>query len=66
MVIQLEELGEKELPLTVVMGVLAEDWTGMANSILGIIHQKHGNVLFLKGFTLTYRSASWGSCCLLS
>jgi hypothetical protein len=52
-VIQLEELGEKKLPLTVVMGVLAEDWTGMGNSILGIIHQKHGNVLFMKGFTLT-------------
>lgn len=59
-VIQLEELGEKELPLTVVMGVLAEDWTGMANSILGIIHQKHGNVLFLKGFTLTYEDRKLG------
>jgi len=59
-VIQLEELGEKELPLTVVMGVLAEDWTGMANSILGIIHQKQGNVLFLKGFTLTYRERKLG------
>jgi hypothetical protein len=59
-VIQLEELGEKELPLTVVMGVLAEDWTGMANSILGIIHQKQGNVLFLKGFTLTYRDRKLG------
>lgn len=51
-VVQLEELGEKKLPLTVVMGVLAEDWSGMGNSILGIIHQKHGNVLFMKGFTL--------------
>jgi hypothetical protein len=59
-VIQLEELGEKKLPLTVVMGVLAEDWTGMANSILGIIHQKHGNVLFMKGFTLTFRDRKLG------
>ncbi len=59
-VIQLEELGEKELPLTVVMGVLAEDWTGMANSVLGIIHQKQGNVLFLKGFTLTYQDRKLG------
>lgn len=59
-VIQLEELGEKELPLTVVMGVLAEDWTGMANSILGIIHQKHGNVLFIKGFTLTCQERKLG------
>ncbi len=53
-VVQLEELGEKKLPLTVVMGVLAEDWSGMGNSILGIIHQKHGNVLFMKGFTLSF------------
>lgn len=59
-VIQLEELGEKKLPLTVVMGVLAEDWTGMANSILGIIHQKHGNVLFMKGFTLTFEDRKLG------
>ena len=59
-VIQLEELGEKKLPLTVVMGVLAEDWTGMANSILGIIHQKHGNVLFIKGFTLTFQARKLG------
>ncbi len=59
-VIQLEELGEKKLPLTVVMGVLAEDWTGMANSILGIVHQKHGNVLFMKGFTLTFQGRNLG------
>jgi hypothetical protein len=59
-VIQLEELGEKKLPLTVVVGGLAEDWTGMANSLLGIIHQKHGNVLFIKGFTLTCRAHKLG------
>ena len=57
---QLEEIGEKKLPLTVVMGVLAEDWTGMGNSILGIIHQKHGNVLFMKGFTLSYLERKLG------
>ena len=59
-VIQLEELGEKRLPLTVVMGGLAEDWTGMGNSILGIIHQKHGNVLFMKGFTLMLKEHKLG------
>jgi hypothetical protein len=59
-VIQLEELGEEKFPLTVIMGVLAEDWSGMANSILGIIHQKHGNVLFVKGFTLDYETHKLG------
>lgn len=58
--VQLEELGEKNLPLTVVMGVLAEDWRGMGNSILGIIHQRHGNVLFMKGFTLTVQERLLG------
>ncbi len=51
-VIQLEELNEKRLPVTVVLGVLAEDWAGMANSIAGIVHQKEGNILFMKGFTV--------------
>jgi len=59
-VIQLEELGVKKFPLSVIMGVLAEDWSGMANSILGIIHQKHGNVLFVKGFTLDYETHKLG------
>ncbi|MBN2399162.1 MAG: hypothetical protein JXI33_02345 [Candidatus Aminicenantes bacterium] len=53
-VIQLEELGVKKFPLPVIMGVLAEDWSGMANSILGIIHQKHGNVFFVKGFSVDH------------
>ncbi|MCX6557403.1 MAG: hypothetical protein NTW95_08260 [Candidatus Aminicenantes bacterium] len=59
-VIQLDVLGEIKYPLTVTMGVLAEDWSGMANSILGIIHQKHGNVLYLKGFTLDYETHKLG------
>jgi hypothetical protein len=59
-VIQLEELGKDKLPLTVIMGVLAEDWSGMANSILGIIHQKHGNVHFVKGFTLDHETHKLG------
>ncbi|MEI6613509.1 MAG: hypothetical protein WCL37_01300 [Chrysiogenales bacterium] len=59
-VIQLEELGKNKLPLTVIMGVLAEDWSGMANSILGIIHQKHGNVLFVKGITMDHETHKLG------
>jgi hypothetical protein len=59
-VIQLEILGNKKFPLPVIMGVLAEDWSGMANSILGIIHQKQGNVLFIKGFTLDHETHKLG------
>jgi hypothetical protein len=53
-VIFLEELGGEDLPATFVLGALAEDWPGMSNSILGIIHHKERNVLFVKGFTLDY------------
>lgn len=51
-VILIEELGGKTLPVTVVLGVVAEDWPGMSNAILGIVHHKERNVLFMKGFTV--------------
>jgi len=52
-VILLDELiGEKKLPATFILGVLAQDWQGMSNSILGIINQICKNVLFIKAFTV--------------
>lgn len=55
-VIFLEELkntdNNKGMPVTFILGALAEDWPGMSNSILGIVHHKKRNVLFIKGFTL--------------
>jgi hypothetical protein len=51
-VIVVEELDDGNFPLTVVMGVVAEDWPGMSNAILGIVHHKERNVLFMKGFTV--------------
>lgn len=51
-VIVVEELDEGKFPVTVVMGVVAEDWPGMSNAILGIVHHKERNVLFMKGFTI--------------
>jgi len=53
-VIILEEFGEKQMPASFLLGVLAEDWPGMSNSILGIVHQKARNVTFVKGLTLEY------------
>lgn len=53
-VIILEEFIRDKFPATIAMGVLAEDWTGMSNSILGIIHHKSRNVQFMKGFTVEY------------
>ncbi len=59
-VIFLEEINKGSLPETVVLGVLAEDWPGMSNSIIGIIHHIAKNVLFVKGFTIPEKDKSIG------
>ncbi|MBN1196454.1 MAG: hypothetical protein JXA62_03525 [Candidatus Aminicenantes bacterium] len=59
-VILIEEIGESRLPVTFAIGALAEDWPGMSNSILGIVHQAARNVDFLKGFTVDYESMTVG------
>ncbi len=59
-VIILEELGHKHIPATIVLGAVAEDWPGMSNAILGIVHHKEHNVLFIKGFTVEYKEKKVG------
>jgi len=59
-VIILEESGEKQMPAIFLLGALAEDWPGMSNSILGIVHQKARNVTFVKGLTLEYGKKTIG------
>jgi hypothetical protein len=59
-VIILDELDKASIPLTVTLGVLAEDWPGMSNSILGIVHHKERNVLFVKGLTVEYSKKKIG------
>jgi len=59
-VIVLEEQGGNGVPPTFFLGALAEDWPGMSNSILGIVHHKKRNVIFMKGFTLDYDAKTLG------
>ncbi len=59
-VIILKEPTVEKIPATIVLGVLAEDWPGMSNAILGIIHHKSRNVLFIKGFTVKYENKTIG------
>ena len=59
-VILLEELDNKPIPVTFMLGALAEDWPGMSNSILGIVHHKKRNVIFIKGFTMKDRDKTLG------
>lgn len=50
----LEEHSHIDGRYTMMLGALAVDWPGMANSILGIIHHHSQNVLFVKGFTVSH------------
>jgi hypothetical protein len=59
-VIMLEEQGGDGGPPTFFLGALAEDWPGMSNSILGIVHHKKRNVIFMKGFTLGFEDKILG------
>jgi len=59
-VIILDEKVREDFPATIALGVLAEDWPGMSNSILGIIHHKSRNVQFVKGFTVEYGKKTVG------
>ena len=51
-IIPSELIGKIKIPATFIFGVLAKDWAGMSNSILGIINQVCKNVLFIKAFTV--------------
>ena len=59
-VIIMEELEHKEIPCTIVLGAVAEDWPGMSNAILGIIHHNERNVSLMKGFTVDYKEKKVG------
>ncbi len=59
-VIILDELKTTSIPKTMILGVLAEDWPGMSNSILGIVHHKGRNVLLVRGFTVEYEQKTIG------
>jgi hypothetical protein len=59
-VITLEELAEKKPYPTIVLGVMADDWPGMSNAILGIVHHKDRNVPYMKAFTLHHKEKEIG------
>lgn len=54
-VIILDEYLRDKFPSTIALGVLAEDWPGMSNSILGLIHHRSRNIQFIKGFTVKFK-----------
>ncbi|MGE5342835.1 MAG: hypothetical protein ACM3SY_15285 [Candidatus Omnitrophota bacterium] len=59
-VIILDESNRTEMPVTLHLGVLAADWPGMSNSILGIVHHRKQNVTFIQGITFNYKHISLG------
>lgn len=56
----LEQYRHDDSSYTMMLGALAVDWPGMANSILGIIHHHSQNVLFVKGFTISLHDRQIG------
>jgi len=44
----------------VALGVLGQDWPGMSNAVLGIVHHRVANIAFMKGLTLSLNGASLG------
>jgi hypothetical protein len=56
----LEQIHHDDGHYTMMLGALAVDWPGMANSILGIIHHHSQNVLFVKGFTISLHDRQIG------
>lgn len=56
----LEQFRHDDGHYTMMLGALAVDWPGMANSILGIIHHHSQNVLFVKGFTISLHERQIG------
>ncbi len=56
----LEQHSHSDGHYTMMLGALAVDWPGMANSILGIIHHHSQNVLFVKGFTISHHDRQIG------
>ncbi len=59
-VIMMEEINTGEFPVSFELGVLAEDWAGMSNSILGIIHHQKRNVSYVKGLTIPFENRVLG------
>ncbi|MCP4157572.1 MAG: hypothetical protein GY757_58215 [bacterium] len=53
-VIILEAIESDNTPPPIVLGIAAQDWPGMSNAVLGIIHHKERNVSFMAGFTIEF------------
>lgn len=47
-------------PKTHAYGILAYDWPGLADTCLGLFHERGWNVYFVKAFTLHHREANLG------
>ncbi len=51
---------EGPFPKTQSYGILAYDWPGLADTCLGLFHERDWNVYFVKAFTLHHREANLG------
>jgi len=47
-------------PCVTSFGILSQDWPGLSNACLGVVHEMGYNIYFMKGFSVDYQDASLG------
>jgi hypothetical protein len=51
---------ETTFPTVVAFGVMSSDWAGMADSCIGVLHERGWNIYFAKSFVLKHRRKELG------
>jgi len=47
-------------PCVTSFGILSQDWPGLSNACLGVIHEMGWNIYFMKGFSINYQDIPLG------
>lgn len=50
----------KDGPCVTSFGILSQDWPGLSNACLGVIHEMGWNIYFMKGFSINYQDTPLG------
>lgn len=59
-VVVIKEIVGKKFPLMATYGIISYDWPGLADTSIGLFHEKGWNLYFVKAFNLEHRTESLG------
>jgi len=59
-VVVIREVVGQEFPKMVTYGIISYDWPGLADSSIGLFHEKDWNLYFVKAFNLEHREENLG------